>query len=120
MEKDFFDVFPHLKVKKELEADQKKVSKELSLSDSLNTKNLLRFYTPKGFKSVDASSYNYSDGLDKAINIEKKLGTKSTSVYSKNNNKSTVDEYFTDAPEANTASTDSNRIKITNPDDTQN
>ncbi|QER66838.1 LTA synthase family protein [Paucilactobacillus nenjiangensis] len=113
-------ITPTGKVKKGLEADQKKVSKELSLSDSLNTKNLLRFYTPKGFKSVDASSYNYSDGLDKAINIEKKLGTKSTSVYSKNNNKSTVDEYFTDAPEANTASTDSNRIKITNPDDTQN
>lgn len=113
-------ITPTGKVKAELEADQEKVSKELSLSDSLNTKNLLRFYTPKAFKNVDATSYNYSDGLDKAISIEKKLGSKSTSVYSENNNKSTVDEYFTDAPEATSASTDSNRIKITNPDDSGN
>lgn len=100
----------------ELTADAKKVSKELSLSDSLNTKNLLRFYHPKGFKTVKASSYNYSNGLDKAESIEKKLGGKSTSLYSKNGDKSTVDDYSTDAPELGHSTTDSNRIKITNPD----
>ncbi|KRM12254.1 LTA synthase family protein [Paucilactobacillus suebicus] len=102
--------------KKSLEKDQDKVDKELDLSDSLNEKNLLRFYHPKGFKKVKASDYNYSDGLDKEIKIEDQLKGKSTSLYSKNGDKSTVDEYVTDAPEVSHAKTDSNRIKITNED----
>jgi len=111
---------PTGKLKKQLDKDAKKVSTELDLSDSLNEKNLLRFYHPKGFKAVDAADYNYSNGLDQAINIEKKLKTKSTSIYSENNDKSTTDEYSTDAPEASHSTTESNRIKITNPDDNKN
>lgn len=105
-------------VQKTVDKDQKKVDKELSLSDSLNNKNLLRFYTPKGFKKVDASNYNYADGLEKEIQIQNKLAGKSTSLYSKNGNKSTDSLYTTDAPEASHKKTDSTRIKITNPDDT--
>lgn len=111
---------PTGKLKQQLAKDAKKVSTELDLSDSLNEKNLLRFYHPKGFKAVDAADYNYSNGLDQAIDIEKKLKTKSTSIYSENNNKSTTDEYSTDAPEAGHSTTESNRIKITNPDDNKN
>lgn len=104
------------KQKKQLKRDQKLVNTELNLSDSLNEKNLLRFYHPKGFKPVKAADYNYSNGLKREKRIEKQLGLKSTSIFSKNNNRSTVDDYSTDAPEQNHSSTDSNRIKITNPD----
>lgn len=104
------------KQKKQLKKDQDFVNKELTLSDSLNEKNLLRFYHPKGFKTVNPSDYNYSNGLKRAEKIEKKKGNKSTSIYSENGNKSTVNDYSTDAPEQNQSSTDSNRIKITNPD----
>ena len=61
---------------------------------------------------------NYSDGLQKAEKLEKKLGLKSTSLFSRNGDKSTQSLYQTDAPELNHKETDSNRIKITNQDDT--
>ncbi|AVK60889.1 alkaline phosphatase [Lactobacillus sp. CBA3605] len=105
-------------VKKAVAKDQTKVNKELSLSDSLNSKNLLRFYTPKGFKKITASNYNYADGLQKEIKIENALKNASTSLYSKNGDKSTTEFYETDAPEATHKKTDSTRIQITNPDDT--
>ncbi len=104
------------KQKKQLKKNRKLVNTELSLSDSLNEKNLLRFYHPKGFKKVNPEDYNYSNGLKREKQIEKKLGDKSTSIFSKNGDRSTVDDYSTDAPEQNHSSTDSNRIKITNPD----
>ncbi|MDO4902780.1 MAG: LTA synthase family protein [Limosilactobacillus sp.] len=104
------------KQQEKLKKDQEFVTKELSLSDSLNEKNLLRFYHPKGFKAVNPANYNYSNGLKRAEKIEKKKGHKSTSLYSKNGNKSTANDYSTDAPERDHSSTDSNRIQITNPD----
>lgn len=105
------------KLQKQIDKQQARVNKELSLSDSLNSKNLLRFYTPKGFKKVDASKYNYADGLEKEIQLQNKLKNASTSLYSKNGNKSTESLYQTDAPEDSHKKTDSTRIKITNPDD---
>ncbi len=102
--------------REQLKKDAKKVEKELRLSDSLNQKNLLRFYTPKSFKKVNPKKYNYSNGLKKAKRIEKEKGHKSTSIFSENHDQSTVDDFSTDAPELNHSSTDSNRIKITNPD----
>lgn len=102
--------------KKQLRADQKKVSEELALSDSLNEKNLLRFYHPKGFKTVNPKDYNYANGLKKEKRIEKSKGIQSTSIFSKNNDKTTTDSYSTNAPEQGHSATSSNRIKITNPD----
>lgn len=102
--------------KKQLRADQKKVSEELALSDSLNEKNLLRFYHPKGFKTVNPKDYNYANGLKKEKKIEKSKGIQSTSIFSKNNDKTTADSYSTNAPEQGHSATSSNRIKITNPD----
>ena len=102
--------------KKQLLADQKKVSEELALSDSLNEKNLLRFYHPKGFKTVNPKDYNYANGLKKEKKIEKSKGIQSTSIFSKNNDKTTTDSYSTNAPEQGHSATSSNRIKITNPD----
>ncbi|WP_461244495.1 LTA synthase family protein [Secundilactobacillus muriivasis] len=109
------EIQPDKKLKAKMDKIQDRVGEELHLSDSLNQKNLLRFYTPKGFKSVDARKYNYADGLLKEVNIEKKLGKKSTSLYSKHGG-TTQSLFKTDAPELNHKSTDSNRIKITNPD----
>ena len=102
--------------KKQLRADQKKVSEELALSDSLHEKNLLRFYHPKGFKTVNPNDYNYANGLKKEKQIEKSKGIQSTSIFSKNNDKTTTDSYSTNAPEQGHSATSSNRIKITNPD----
>ena len=102
--------------KKQLRADQKKVSEELALSDSLNEKNLLRFYHPKGFKTVNPKDYNYANGLKKEKKIEKSKGIQSTSIFSKNNDKTTTDSYSTNAPEQGHSATSSNRIEITNPD----
>lgn len=102
--------------KKQLRADQKKVSEELALSDSLNEKNLLRFYHPKGFKTVNPKDYNYANGLKKEKKIEKSKGIQPTSIFSKNNDKTTTDSYSTNAPEQGHSATSSNRIKITNPD----
>jgi len=112
------EIHPTGKLKTKIEAMQKHVNQGLNYSDSLNTKNLLRFYHPKGFTAVDPADYNYSDGLQKAEKLEKKLGLKSTSLFSRNGDKSTQGLYKTDAPELNHKETDSNRIKITNPDDT--
>lgn len=103
--------------KKLFAKNDKKVQTELSLSDSLNEKNLLRFYTPKGFKPINPQNYNYADELAKEEQVEKKKGNQSTSLYSRNGNKSTASQYFTDAPEVDHKKTDTSRIKITNPDD---
>ncbi|MBU9789996.1 LTA synthase family protein [Lentilactobacillus sp. G22-6] len=104
----------------QVKKNKKRVQTELSLSDSLNEKNLLRFYHPKGFESIDPRKYNYADGYQKEKKIEEKRGKKSTSLYSENGDKSTIHEYFTDAPEIHHKSSDTNRIKITNPDATNN
>lgn len=103
---------------KQVDKDKKRVDKELSLSDSLNEKNLLRFYHPKGFEAVDPRKYNYANGYQKEKQIADKRGRKSTSLYSKKGN--TIKDYVTDAPEIHHKSTDSNRIKITNPDASNN
>ncbi|MGP4117963.1 Lipoteichoic acid synthase LtaS Type IIb [Levilactobacillus zymae] len=112
------ELHPTGKQKAAIEKMQKHVNEALSYSDSLNQKNLLRFYHPKGFTAVDPNDYNYADGLEKAEKIEDKLGLKSTSLFSRNGDKSTQKWYSTDAPELNHKETDSNRIKITNQDDT--
>ncbi|MDN5575585.1 MAG: LTA synthase family protein [Pediococcus sp.] len=109
-------VTPNKTLKKQIAKDQKKVNKQLSMSDSLNEKNLLRFYTPKGFKAVNSQLYNYANGLQKELKIQKKLGLKSTSMYSKNRDRSLEDLYKTDAPEATHSKSKNNRIQITNPD----
>ncbi|MFD1125834.1 LTA synthase family protein [Lentilactobacillus raoultii] len=103
---------------KQVDKDKSRVDKELALSDSLNEKNLLRFYHPKGFETVDPRKYNYANLYQKELKINKERGKKSTSLYSKHGN--TIKDYVTDAPEIHHKSTDSNRIKITNPDASNN
>lgn len=76
---------------------EKEVDKKLQISDDINNKNLLRFYTPKGFTPVNPSNYSYQDQVQQMEKIRDQLGDKSTSLYSRNGNKSTTSLYNTDA-----------------------
>lgn len=77
----------------------KRARQKLSVSDNINQLNLLRFYTPVGFKPVDPSQYSYFNQIEKMVKIRKNLGSASTSLFSKNDNHSTTNLYNTDAPE---------------------
>lgn len=65
-------------------------------SDFLNNHNLLRYYTPAGFKPVDPNQYNYLTNYQRMLAITKKLGTKSTSIFSEHHG-STTNLYQTDS-----------------------
>ncbi|KGH95499.1 LTA synthase family protein [Oenococcus oeni] len=98
---------------------QKAVNKELNLSDELIYKDLLRFYKPKGFKTVNPKNYDYGVSATKrALNKQNRiLGSKSTSLWSRNGDKSTASLYKTDAPEQYYPRVSWGRIQIRNPDD---
>lgn len=80
---------------------QEAVNTKLKLSDTINNKNLLRFYTPTGFTPIDSKDYSYQNEIQRLVKTRDDLGLKSTSVYSKNGNKTTTNLYNTDAPELN-------------------
>ena len=88
---------PTEEVKKEVADLKAKATKQLETSDQITNGDLLRFYTNSGLKPVNPEDYDYKNQLQQLEAIEKEKGEKSTSVYSKNNNKSTVDEYHTDS-----------------------
>ncbi|MCD2257018.1 LTA synthase family protein [Lactobacillus sp. CC-MHH1034] len=85
---------------KKLNADQQNVSDRLSISDNLNNKNLLRFYTPINFTPVNPENQDYTQNWLRLLSVQNHLGKKSTSVYSQHGG-STTDLYQTDAPELN-------------------
>ncbi|MFT8669362.1 MAG: LTA synthase family protein [Liquorilactobacillus hordei] len=85
-----------------IKAESTKVNTELTLSDTLNNKNLLRFYIPKGFTPVNPKNYNYKNGFGQISEIQRILGKSSTSLWSKNGNKTTISDYISDAPELET------------------
>ena len=101
---------PSQKVKDEIKKDREKVNTELSLSDTLNNKNLLRFYIPTGFTPVDPKKYNYTNQYGQILKIQEDLGKKSTSLWSKNGNKTTIDDYSSNALELTT--TDQNEANV--------
>ncbi|EFO70771.1 hypothetical protein HMPREF9211_0389 [Lactobacillus iners LactinV 01V1-a] len=78
----------------------KQAAKSLRYSDLLNNRNLLRFYTPKGFIPVDPLTFNYQLNYLNMIRIRKMVGNNSTSLYSENRG-STIDMYKTDAFQIN-------------------
>lgn len=94
------------------------VNTQLTMSDTLNQKNLLRFYTPEDFTPVDPSDYDYSQEatLARLRQEQSKLGLKSTSLLSQNKGKTTFGLYETNAPEAEDEETDTTRLKPRNPD----
>ncbi|WP_057002377.1 LTA synthase family protein [Agrilactobacillus composti] len=83
---------------KTINADQKNVNQRLTFSDNINNKNLLRFYSPPGFTPVNPENQDYAKNWANMIDIESRLGKRSTSLYSENNG-TTTHLYHTDAPE---------------------
>ena len=77
-------------IDEEISKDQEKVKTALSLSDKLNQENLLRFYVPNGFEMIDPKKYDYKNEAERNEAIEKQKGEHSTSVFSKNGNKTTT------------------------------
>ncbi len=71
----------------------------LKNSDLLNNHNLLRFYTPLGFVPVDPAKYDYLTNYQQMIKIQHRLGSHSTSIYSLHHNRTTTNEYKSDAAE---------------------
>ncbi|WP_303975243.1 LTA synthase family protein, partial [Streptococcus merionis] len=64
---------------------------QLKISDAIQTGDLLRFYKGSGLKKIDISEISYLNSLKQELAREKELGDASTSIYTKNGNKSTVD-----------------------------
>lgn len=80
---------PDETTQKETKAIREAVSKQLKMSDAVQTGDLLRFDDDEGLKSIDPSSISYIGSMKTLKAIEKKLGDKSTSIYSQNGNKTT-------------------------------
>ncbi|MGT2712628.1 LTA synthase family protein [Streptococcus oriscaviae] len=74
----------------EVEAIREAASAQLKASDAIQTGDLIRFLD-NGLPPLDASKFSYIDSLEAELAIEKELGSQSTSLYSQNGNKSTVD-----------------------------
>ena len=86
---------PDETTKKDNEAIRKTVATQLSMSDAVQTGDLLRFYTPNGLKHVDSSTISYTKQMNQLKQINKKLKDKSTSLYKQKGNKSTADLFKT-------------------------
>ncbi|MDK1735960.1 LTA synthase family protein [Dellaglioa algida] len=83
---------------KTYDKELKHVTTSLSLSDSVITGDLLRFYTPSNFTKVNKSDYNYKKS--KALETLKKAQKKEkTSLIEQHGGVSTEDLFKTDAPE---------------------
>lgn len=102
---------PDDEVRASLDRARKKVSERLSLSDSLNNQNLLRFYVPDGFTPVNPTDYNYKNCYGRLLKEERKLGDNSRSLWYQNGRKSTLNDYETDAPELNNSDFDKNNME---------
>ena len=87
--------------KKYAESVKNQVATLLSNSDKLNNENLLRFYHPKGFTKVNPKNYNYTvTATEKRLaHTNNYLAAKSNSLFSRNNDKSTLSDYTNDIPE---------------------
>ncbi|MGY3778524.1 LTA synthase family protein [Isobaculum melis] len=83
----------------EIDQAEQSVDTRLGLSDKVINGDLLRYYTPANFSPVDKAAYNYHKQMEQLEEIRNELGDQSTSLYSKNGNKSTEDLYQTNAPE---------------------
>lgn len=86
---------PSEELKKQIATDKDAVSDQLATSDKITNGDLLRFYTKSGLTAINPDDYNYLKNNERIHKIEKELGNQSTSVYSKHNHTSTIDQYQT-------------------------
>ncbi|OJG46427.1 sulfatase [Enterococcus hermanniensis] len=71
------------------------VDEQLITSDKINNGDLLRFYQDSGLAPIDPATFDYHNQLERLEAIEKQKGSHSTSLYSENNQQSTVGLYKT-------------------------
>ncbi|WEV43013.1 LTA synthase family protein [Lactobacillus sp. ESL0684] len=93
----------------EINALAKKAKKSLKYSDLLNNHNLLRFYTPVGFKPVNPEQFDYLTNYQQMEDIITKLKTNSTALISRHHG-TTTKLYKTDAPQLKNRSDDITKI----------
>lgn len=72
---------------------KEQVTAQLTTSDAINNGDLLRYYTNSDLKEIDTTKIDYRNQMDRLLDTEKTKGQDSTSLYSLNKNKSTVDLY---------------------------
>ncbi|MER0123010.1 LTA synthase family protein [Streptococcus sp. ZJ93] len=73
-----------------IETIKEATNAQLRASDAIQTGDLIRFLD-NGLPPVNPKDYSYLHSLDKELEIEKELGSQSTSLYSQRGNQSTVD-----------------------------
>ncbi|VTS21240.1 sulfatase [Streptococcus pseudoporcinus] len=71
-------------------AIREQTAQQLLASDNVQTGDLLRFSTDNGLEKTDPSKFLYTHQLKQMEKIEKELGNKSTSLYSENGDKTTI------------------------------
>ena len=71
------------------------VDEQLITSDKITNGDLLRYYQDSGLNSIDPSSYDYHNQKERLEEIERQKGAQSSSLYSENNQRSTVGLYKT-------------------------
>ena len=64
-------------------------------SDKITNSDLLRYYQDSGLDPIDPGSFDYRDQKARLEEIERQKGSQSSSLYSENNQKSTVGLYKT-------------------------
>ena len=87
---------PSIQIQNEVTALRQKGNLQLQMSDRVTTGDLLRYYTNSGLTPINPDKYNYKNELNQMEKIESDKGSDSTSIYSKNKDKSTIDTYHTD------------------------
>lgn len=75
----------------EIKAAKDAAAQQLKASDAIQTGDLLRFYKDSGLKPIDVKKFSYQDSLKAEKALENKLGSASTSLYSKRGKQSTQD-----------------------------
>lgn len=81
---------PDESTNKAIQDAKDKAAKQLKASDAIQTGDLLRFYKESGLKPINIKDYSYIDSFEAVKDVERKLGDKSTSLYSQRKKVSSV------------------------------
>lgn len=87
---------PNLEQQKLFTELNQAVDEQLMTSDKINNGDLLRFYQGSGLKSINPQDFDYHNQLERLLQIEADKGDHSTSLYSQNNEQTTVPLYRTE------------------------
>ena len=74
---------PDESTKEQLDKIREAANLQLKISDSIQTGDLLRFYTGNDLGKVNPDDYSYNNSMKALKKIEKEKGDASTSLYTK-------------------------------------